>query len=250
MHRDNTKAFKEIRKYALKEKSRIVEEDKENVESFELKMFTVLDFIVDQCAYKTMDKEKAEQPFTSYWTHVLKTLFRDSSIMMKTGEPTSYATKVQREINEFEYANLDKNVMGRRIDMLLVGEVLNEAKDSDIELSAIEIKPACISDVVEQTQFNKNVRTAKCLLYQHLVHTGSLHNENDGPAAHILSLDIVGLNAFFYNVYQVEDVIVAVRETGEDLFLPADEDDMKEFVIGTLMDQLLSYVVSICRRII
>lgn len=49
-------------------------------------------------------------------------------------------------------------------------------------------------------------------------------------------MDIVGLNAFFYDVYQYDDVIVAVKETEKELFLPADEDDFEKFIIGTVMD--------------
>ena len=45
-------------------------------------------------------------------------------------------------------------------------------------------------------------------------------------------MDIVGLNAFFYDVYQYEDVIVAVKEKEKELFLPADEDDFGEFIMG------------------
>lgn len=48
--------------------------------------------------------------------------------------------------------------MGRKIDLLLTGEILDDKNEIiDIELSSIEIKPACVADDVEQIQFNKNV---------------------------------------------------------------------------------------------
>ncbi|KAI7903088.1 uncharacterized protein BX663DRAFT_569172 [Cokeromyces recurvatus] len=239
---NNIGAMNEIHKYVIREKSRIIGDDKQIAESFELKIFTIIDFIVDQY----------------------------SAVQIKSGEHTSYATKIQHELNEFEYGTLDKGVMGRRIALLLTGKVLNDKNEEvDIESSSIEIKPACVTDDIERIQFNKNVRTSKCLLYQYLVHSGNNSNINNvmysnSPGSsddkhsnisdnqgsnnknrnnkHIISMDVVGLNAFLYNVYQYEDMILAVKETESALFLPADEDDLEEFLMGTSIDQLLYYI--------
>ncbi|ORE14575.1 hypothetical protein BCV71DRAFT_267329 [Rhizopus microsporus] len=124
--------------------------------------------------------------------------------------------------------------MRKKIDLLLTGEILDDKNEViDIELSSIEINPACVADDIEQVQFNKNVS-----------YINSVSSENSGcsnknnsisynqDSEHTISMDIVGLNAFFYDVYQYEDVIVAVKEKEKELFLPADEDDFGEFIMG------------------
>ena len=56
-------------------------------------------------------------------------------------------------MNEAEYGNLEK-----KYDLLLMGEILDDKNEViDIELSSIEIKPACVADDIGQVQFNKNV---------------------------------------------------------------------------------------------
>jgi hypothetical protein len=163
-------------------------------------------------------------------------LLRSTSIEQRTGEFTTESTKIQRGLIKFGFSAVENNVMGRRIDLLLTGVTLDDNnEDFNVELSSIEVRPAPVEDAVVEMQFNKNVSTNKCLLYQQGVYSGTSKEE---------ATDIVGLDAFIYSVYQYKDIVVAVKEAESGLFFPGDEDDFEEFLLGSSMDQLLSYVVS------
>ncbi|ORE15153.1 hypothetical protein BCV71DRAFT_266806 [Rhizopus microsporus] len=130
-------------------------------------------------------------------------------------------------MNEAEYGNLEK-----KYDLLLMGEILDDKNEViDIELSSIEIKPACVADDIGQVQDTDDMKDSVSS------ESSGCSNKNNSisynqDSEHIISMDIVGLNAFFYDVYQYEDVIVAVKEKEKELFLPADEDDFGEFIMG------------------
>ncbi|RCH95146.1 hypothetical protein CU097_007654 [Rhizopus azygosporus] len=120
-----------------------------------------------------------------------------------------------------------------------MGEILDDKNEViDIELSSIEIKPACVADDIGQYLIhggeNRDTDDMKDSVSSE---SSGCSNKNNSisynqDSEHIISMDIVGLNAFFYDVYQYEDVIVAVKEKEKELFLPADEDDFGEFIMG------------------
>lgn len=79
---------------------------------------------------------------------------------MKIGEPSSAATKVDRQINESDHRDEEKNIMGRKIDILFVGDL----KDvGELELAFVEIKPANATKDVQRIDLNKNIKTTKSI---------------------------------------------------------------------------------------
>ncbi|KAL4212910.1 hypothetical protein AB4K20DRAFT_1795556 [Rhizopus microsporus] len=86
LHQHNTAIYSE--------KSRIIRDDKQIAESFELKISTAIDFFIDQCQYQKINQQK----LIFYWKHMLTILLRDIAVQQKASEAASYATKVQRAI--------------------------------------------------------------------------------------------------------------------------------------------------------
>lgn len=62
------------------------------------------------------------------------------------------------------------------------------------------------------------------------------------PQYLVMGADIIGLHGFFYRLVQHDGVVFALKLINEDMFLPEDEDDMLNFLSGSTIDQLLSYV--------
>ncbi|KAG1140553.1 hypothetical protein G6F37_007201 [Rhizopus arrhizus] len=111
-----------------------------------------------------------------------------------------------------------------------------------IELSSVEIKPASVAEDAEAIQLNKNIRISKSILYNIVTHMGE-YDDN----CYVLGIDIIGLSAFIYTVYQYEDIIVAVKIEEDNIFLPGDVDDLEDLVFGSTVDQLLNFKKSIIR---
>ncbi|CEP15549.1 hypothetical protein [Parasitella parasitica] len=55
-----------------------------------------------------------------------------------------------------------------------------------------------------------------------------------GDDCYVLGIDIIGLSAFVYSVYQYEDIIVAAKVEEDNMFLPGVVDDLEDLVFGTL----------------
>lgn len=116
-----------------------------------------------------------------HYTQVLTFGFR--------GESCSTSTRVERQINELEYGASIKSVYGRKIDLLFVAPIVNDALQEElIELGALEIKPAPVSESVEVIQLNKNIRVNKSILHNIHSHAGNCSTGN----LHVLGIDIVG----------------------------------------------------------
>lgn len=79
---------------------------------------------------------------------------------LKIGEPSSAATKVDRQINESDHRDEEKNIMGRKIDILFVGDLKDVGK---LELASVETKPANATKDVQRIDLNKNIKTTKSI---------------------------------------------------------------------------------------
>ncbi|OBZ83681.1 hypothetical protein A0J61_08272 [Choanephora cucurbitarum] len=181
-----------------------------------------------------------EEDFGIYWKYIIEILFRGSPVILKRGESCSTSTRVERQVNELEYGASIKSVYGRKIDLLFVAPIVNDALQEElIELGALEIKPAPVSESVEVIQLNKNIRVNKSILHDIHSHAGNCSTGN----LHVLGIDIVGLSAYIYEVKQFKDIAIACKASEENIFLPGDEDDFEDFVFADSLDQLLNYMI-------
>ncbi|KAG2214254.1 hypothetical protein INT47_000810 [Mucor saturninus] len=123
------------------------------------------------------------------------------------------------------------------MDLIFEGSLLDDKHvKNNIELSSVEIKPASVSEDVEAIQLNKNIRVNKSILHNIAAHMGERSDD-----CYVLGIDIKGLSAFVYSVYQYEDIIAAVKVEEDNLFLPDDVDDLEDLVFGNTLDQLLNF---------
>ena len=78
---------------------------------------------------------------------------------------TSTATKFERIINEYEFGETNKNVSGRKIDLLFQTITVNvQNKPKIFDLSSVEFKKMGSDDNYLSLQQNKNIRTMKSVL--------------------------------------------------------------------------------------
>ncbi|KAI8890646.1 hypothetical protein K501DRAFT_290179 [Backusella circina FSU 941] len=131
---------KGLRKFVVRERCRIYEDDLQDIEEFNLMIMDVYDLILN--------------------TSVFDIIFRGTNVSLIRGEPCCSATKYERQLNEYEYGDVSTGVYGRKIDLIFKGSILNDKHvKKNIELSSVEIKPASVSEDVEAIQLNKNIRS-------------------------------------------------------------------------------------------
>ncbi|GAN11557.1 hypothetical protein MAM1_0691c11126 [Mucor ambiguus] len=129
--------------------------------------------------------------------------------------------------------------MGRRIDLLLKGHLSDDNdKQQIIEMAAMEIKPAGVCLETEVIQLNKNVRVNKSILGCLRSHCGEYADDS----LFTIGMDVIGLNGYLYVIKQFEDVVVATKAHDENMFLPADIDEIMDFMDSNTLDQLLNYM--------
>lgn len=72
------------------------------------------------------------------------------------GGSTSDSSRFERQANEYQFNNNSTNVYGRRLDMLLVTDLVDDRNEAKrIALSLIEVKPAGVSTETEQKHMSK-----------------------------------------------------------------------------------------------
>lgn len=146
---------------ATKASLKIYEGKLQEKPSFELKMHDMLNYVLDEIEYGRLSASSSELEYTSYWTKIFNFLLRNSGVLLKISEASSAATKIDREINEFEYNKIEqKNIMGRKIDLLFVGDL---KKCWRSWAGPAEIKPANATADVVRIDLNKNIRTTKSI---------------------------------------------------------------------------------------
>ncbi|KAI8085914.1 uncharacterized protein B0P05DRAFT_26902 [Gilbertella persicaria] len=156
-----------------------------------------------------------EEDFSFYWKYVLEAIFRESPIVLKRGESYSMSSKSERQINEYEYGESSKSIYGRKIDLIFAAPVVNNALQEElIELGALEIRPASVSESVEAVQLNKNIRVNKSIFHNIHFYVGNYFI--DGLC--MLGVDVLGLSAYIYKVKQFEDITTACKVSKESIF--------------------------------
>lgn len=166
-----------------------------------------------------------------------------SEIYENRGEQCSPASKFQRQANEAEFGDTSSNVMGRRLDFSF-GFILYDDKNkpSTIDLCSAEIKSENVSNETKTIQLNKNIRVNKAIL--HLLPQHMAINQQE--KIYTIGIDMIGLQGYFYKVFQYEDAVAALKLTENDVFLPSDEDDLYEFLSCDAMDQIIfSWIISV-----
>ena len=99
---------------------------------------------------------------------------------------TSTATKFDRIINEYEFGETNKNVSGRKIDLLLQTTSVNiQHKLKVFDLSLVEFKKMGSDHVYVTSQQNKNIRTTKSVLASLLAATNHIDV--------VLGMDLTGM---------------------------------------------------------
>ncbi|KAG1452966.1 hypothetical protein G6F46_009415 [Rhizopus delemar] len=233
---------KGLRKFVVKERCRIYENDLQEVERFNLMVIDVYDLMLNMVTFKDWNEEHLhEEDFGCYWKSVFDIMFRESNISLIRGEACCLATKYERQINEYKYGDVFTSIYGRKIDLIFKGPIVND-KDvkKTVELSSVETKPASVAEDAEAIQLNKNIRINKSILHNIVTQIGE-YDDN----CYVLGIDIIeDLSAFIYSVYQYEDVVVAVKAEEDNMFLPSDIDDLEDFVFGSTVDQLLNFKVN------
>ncbi|KAL7309450.1 hypothetical protein PS15m_011532 [Mucor circinelloides] len=231
--------IKGVKLFLIKEKQRIIQEDREEADAFQLKIIDIFEFILNMVQHRDWTATTlTEEDFGFYWKYVIEIIFRGSRISLKRGESCSTSTKTDRQINELEYGECSKSIFGRKIDLIFAASIVNDAhQEVLIELSALEIKPAAIATNVEVIQLNKNIRVNKSILHHIYSHIGKFFIDD----LSVLGMDVIGLSGFIYRVKQYEDITVACKASEENIFLPADEEDFEDFIYSDSLDQLLNY---------
>ncbi|KAI8356660.1 hypothetical protein BD560DRAFT_449341 [Blakeslea trispora] len=237
---------KSLRKFVARECSKIYEDDLETAKAFELMILDTYNIILDSISYKNWHEEDLhEEDSGSYWKAVLDVLFRGTGISLVRGEACCQATKYERQINEYEYGSTSNNIFGRKLDLIIKSDIFDDKNiKRKIELSSVEIKPINVSENAEAIQLNKNIRVNKSILHNIFLHTG-----DKAKGHHVLGLDVIGLSAFAYVLFQFQDIVVAVKADEENMLLPADDDDLEEFVMGNTLEQLLNFKSSILETV-
>ncbi|KAG1052045.1 hypothetical protein G6F43_005795 [Rhizopus delemar] len=154
---------KGLRKFVVKERCRIYENDLQEVERFNLIVIDVYDLMLNMVTFKDWNEEHLhKEDFGCYWKSVFDIMFRGSNISLIRGEACCLATKYERQINEYKYGDVFTSIYGRKIDLIFKGPIVN-GKDvkKTVELSSVEIKPASVAEDAEAIQLNKNIRINK-----------------------------------------------------------------------------------------
>ncbi|CEP13514.1 hypothetical protein [Parasitella parasitica] len=156
------KGVRGVRLFITRERLKIYEEALEERQSFQLKVFDLINYVLDEIEYGCLPLDSFELDYTVYWVKMFNFMLRKSEIKIKIGEPCCAATKLDREINEFDIKDTEqKNIVGRRVDVIFVG-LLEDV--GPIELASAEIKPANATEDMQRLDLNKNIRTNKSIL--------------------------------------------------------------------------------------
>lgn len=231
-----------LRVFICKRKAEIYSTVNDYQTCFELMVFDIMEHILNMIEYTdwTNDNLITEQNFALYWKPIMEMLFRGSCINVTGGESTSDATKFDRILNETEFGDLKDNLMGRRIDLRSVFYLINDSNCKQMaELGSIEIKQASTDKATELIQLDKNIRINKSILGSLYRYGGSRFDVE--PVA--LGLDIIGLTGILYSLKPSHDIILVNRVAEEPITLPFDELDLKDFLQGSSLDQLLNYML-------
>lgn len=131
------------------------------------------------------------------------------------------------------------------MDLIITGKIVNDHGNEEvIEFGSAEVKKQDVSDETANAQLNKSIQVNKSILRQFNNH---LHQDAKSSFT-IMGLDVIGENAFTYFVRPCEEIEVAVKTSNEPIFIPVDEDDLKEYIFSTSLDQLLNYQVNFKHR--
>ncbi|EIE88644.1 hypothetical protein RO3G_13355 [Rhizopus delemar RA 99-880] len=150
---------KGLRKFVVKERCRIYENDLQEVERFNLMVIDVYDLMLNMVTFKDWNEEHLhEEDFGCYWKSVFDIMFRESNISLI-----------------------------RKIDLIFKGPIVND-KDvkKTVELSSVETKPASVAEDAEAIQLNKNIRINKSILHNIVTQIGE-YDDN----CYVLGIDII-----------------------------------------------------------
>ncbi|KAL7310161.1 hypothetical protein PS15m_009693 [Mucor circinelloides] len=231
--------LEQLRTFVISSRLSIYQNREATSKSLSLKILDIYEHILNTVEYVDWTAGHTEEEYASYWVPILRIMFRGTSVSLKTGESTSAASKFERQVNENEYGGVSQNIMGRRIDLLLKGH-LSDDKDKQqiIEMAAMEIKPAGVCLETEVIQLNKNVRVNKSILGCLRSHCGEYADDS----LFTIGMDVIGLSGYLYVIKQFEDVVVATKAHNKNMFLPADIDEIMDFMDSNTLDQLLNYM--------
>ncbi|KAI7855312.1 hypothetical protein BDC45DRAFT_505925 [Circinella umbellata] len=196
--------------------------------TIEYKVYEIMEVIINELEYGNWStSSKSETDCLFYWKKVFDIIFRTSNdsqqVHLSVGELTSTATKFERIINEYEFGETNKNVSGRKIDLLFQTITVNvQNKPKIFDLSSVEFKKMGSDDNYLSLQQNKNIRTMKSVLGSLLATV----NQMDV----VLGIDITGVSGYMFAVLPYEGVTFATNVTkNETVFLPVNKYDLNDF---------------------
>ncbi|CAO3614907.1 unnamed protein product [Cunninghamella blakesleeana] len=209
-----------LRKTILKLKFDAYESNIDVPGSNNMIMLDIIEHILNMIQYSNWNEKQSEAYFLEWWCPVFRFLFRNNKhINLKTGETASIATKYDRQVNETMHACTSKNIGGKKIDLLLCCNDTNPP----YEPSSIEIKTSNVSETTDIIQRNKNIRINKSILSR------IINCTNDDETS-VLEMDIIGFSCCIYSIKKYDDIVAAVKITKDDLYLPTDELELKDFL--------------------
>ncbi|OAD67665.1 hypothetical protein PHYBLDRAFT_188937 [Phycomyces blakesleeanus NRRL 1555(-)] len=102
---------KGLRKFVVKERCRIYEDDLQDKEDFNLMIMDIYELILNNVTFKNWRKKHLrEEDFGCYWKAIFDIVFRGTSVSLVRGEACCPATEYERQINEYEYGNVSTGV--------------------------------------------------------------------------------------------------------------------------------------------
>ncbi|KAI9260591.1 hypothetical protein BDA99DRAFT_86111 [Phascolomyces articulosus] len=214
-----------LRVESILKKASIISQGGINAEtSIEYKVYDIMEVIINELEYGNWcTSSKSETDCLFYWKNILH-IISERRMIHKKGELTSTATKFERVINEYEFGETNKNVSGRKIDLLIQTTSVNiQNKPEVFDLSSMEFKKSGSDDIYLISQQNKNIRTMKSVLASLLATTNHIDV--------VLGMDIVGVSGYMFAVLPYEGVTFATNVTDDKIvFLPVNKYDLDDFL--------------------
>ncbi|PHZ16226.1 uncharacterized protein RHIMIDRAFT_265501 [Rhizopus microsporus ATCC 52813] len=215
--------FEAVRIFILEKKLEAYKSKEATKNSSVLILLDMLDHIINMVSYSSW-KDETEMGYLEYWKPLFKTLFRDCNLIIKSGETSCIASKIDRQLNEYEYKTTIKGITGRKVDLIFCTAIDNEV----YELFNAEFKTASASQQIIRIQQNKNLRLNKSILSKLICDTGNHSISTFG-------VDVVGLVGYMYHLSCFEDVIVAAKSSEDDIYLPRDKSELEDFISTDLL---------------
>lgn len=76
--------IKGVKLFLIKEKQRIIQEDREEADAFQLKIIDIFEFILNMVQHRDWTANTlTEEDFGFYWKYVIEIIFRGSRISLK-----------------------------------------------------------------------------------------------------------------------------------------------------------------------